>query len=292
MSLVNAEINIRDPFVVPVAEEKLYYLYGTRGAETWGDTKATGLDVYIGSDLENWDGPHVAFRPPIGFWSDRNFWAPEVHAYKGAYYMLASFKAEGVCRGTQILKAAHPKGPFIPHSEGPVTPSDWECLDGTLHVDEEGQPWMVFCHEWVQIKDGAMCALRLSADLTEAVGDPIDLFHASEGPWVVAAGRDKDSYVTDGPFLLMADDGALLMLWASFGTRGYAQGLARSATGRLPGPWEQLPEPLYAEDGGHGMVFPTFDNRLMLTLHKPNDREQERPIFIPVSMCGGRLTVD
>ena len=53
--------------------------------------------------------------------------------------MFASFKAAGVCRGTQILVADHPKGPFVPHSDGPVTPRDWECLDGTLYVDPGGK---------------------------------------------------------------------------------------------------------------------------------------------------------
>ena len=288
VSLTNADINIRDPFVVPVPAERRYYLYGTRGAETWGATKATGLDVYVGTDLENWDGPRLAFDPPAGFWSDRNFWAPEVHAYRGAYYMFATFKAEGVCRGTQILRADAPVGPFTPHSPRPVTPADRECLDGTLFVDDDGAPWMVFCHEWVQITDGAMCAMPLSDDLTSAAGDPVDLFHASDAPWARPMGKNKDAYVTDGPFLLRAD-GALLMLWASHGAAGYAQGVASSASGNVLGPWEQVAEPLYAEDGGHGMVFETFDGRLMLTLHKPNGREQERPVFVPLEIGGGTI---
>ena len=72
--------------------------------------------------------------------------------------MFVSFKNETECRGTQILKANSPFGPFELHSDGPVTPRDWECLDGTLWV-EDGTPYMIFCHEWAQIVDGEMCAL-------------------------------------------------------------------------------------------------------------------------------------
>src|SRR5690606_382002 len=125
-----------------------------------------------------------AFRPEPDFWSDTNYWAPEVHAYEGAYYMFATFKADGVCRGTQILRSIHPLGPFYVHSDGPVTPRDWECLDGTLHVDHDGKPWMIFCHEWVQIKDGTVCAIPLSQQLDCAIGDPIVLFSATEASWV------------------------------------------------------------------------------------------------------------
>ncbi len=107
--LTKADIQIRDPFVLPIEESGLYYLYGSTDKDIWKG-KATGFDVYRSKDLENWEGPFPAFRPPADFWSDTNYWAPEVHIYKGRYYMFATFKAEGVCRGTQILVADDPLG--------------------------------------------------------------------------------------------------------------------------------------------------------------------------------------
>ncbi len=97
-----------------------YYLYGTRGATCWGP--ADGFDVYVSRDLENWDGPFECFHNDGTFWADRNYWAPEVHEYHGKLYMLASFKREDLCRGTAILTADDPLGPFVPHSDGRVTP--------------------------------------------------------------------------------------------------------------------------------------------------------------------------
>lgn len=286
MMLKTTDIHIRDPFIVPIAAEQQYYLYGTTGAEAWTNS-ASGIDYYTSPDLQNWEGPFPAFRPPAGFWSDRNFWAPEVHFYHGAYYLFATFKAEGVCRGTQILKAASPQGPFVPISDGPVTPRDWECLDGTLFVDDDDQPWIVFCHEWVQVGDGEICALRLSDDLTSAVDQPRLLFHASEASWALELNsKGRKGYVTDGPFLYRLGSGELLMLWSSFGTGGYTVGVARSASGDITGPWEQLAEPLYAGDGGHCMVFRTFDEQLLLTYHRPNASPNERPYFLPVRENG------
>lgn len=60
------------------------------------------------------------------------------------------------------------RDPFVPLSDGPVTPADWECLDGTLYVAADGTPYLVFCHEWLQVKDGEMCAMPLTPDLTAA----------------------------------------------------------------------------------------------------------------------------
>lgn len=66
------------------------------------------------------------------------------------------------------------------------------------------------------------------------------------------------------------------MLWSSFGTDGYALGIARSRSGAIQGPWEHLPHPLFTSDGGPGMLVCTFNGQLVLTLHQPNQWPNER----------------
>jgi len=278
-----AEIHIRDPFVLPYDNE--YYLYGTRGATAWG--MATGFDVYISNDLENWVGPIEIFKASEDFWADRNFWAPEVHFYKGKFYMFASFKSETKCRGTQILVSSSPKGPFTLHSDGPVTSSDWECLDGTLYVDKNDVPYIVFCHEWVQIKIGTMCAMKLAIDLSKSVGEPIVLFSAADPAW---ANREKPTLVTDGPFMYRTRNDELLMIWSSF-TDEYVQAVSRSDNGEITGKWSHDNELLFSKDGGHGMIFETFEGNLMLSLHQPNNNPDERPKFFDIFENRGHLNI-
>lgn len=175
--------------------------------------------------------------------------------------LFGTFSPEGEGnRGTAILVSDRPEGPFVPHSQVPVTPPDWMALDGTLFIDEEEHPWMVFCHEWVQIVDGAICAIRLSEDLSRAEGSPVTLFHASEAPWIKdAVFGDNKGLITDGPWLHRNKDGSLLMLWSSFGgNRQYTTGSARSASGKITGPWVVSPAILYGQDGGHAMLFKTL----------------------------------
>lgn len=276
-----SEIHLRDPFVLPDPATRSYYLYGTEGASAWkGNPKA--FFVYRSSDLERWEGPHTCFRAPEGFWPDRNYWAPEVHRWRGRFYLFASFHSESVGRGTQSLVAGHPEGPFTPLGNGPLTPREWECLDGTLFVDDGGVPWMVFCHEWVQVADGEIWAVRLNRELDGAADAPVRLFSASEAPWAMPI-RGGNNWVTDGPFLYRLRSGGLLMLWSSFGRGGYTLGIARSESGGILGPWRQEPQPLYERDGGHGMLFRSFTGELLLAIHTPNDHPRERPIFVPVS---------
>ncbi len=286
-----SDIHIRDPFVLPVPAEKQYYLYGTVGPETWTKS-ATGINHYTSPDLQNWEGPFRTFVPPIDFWADRNFWAPEVHVNHGRYYLFASFKAEEVCRGTQILSADRPQGPFLPMSARPMTPLDWECLDGTFFVDANDQPWIIFCREWVQVGDGEIHAVRLSADLKAGIGQPHLLFRASEAPWVQEINsKGRKGYVTDGPSLYRLANGVLVMLWSSFSAGGYSIGVARSASGDILGPWQQDPEPLYAGDGGHCMIFRSFDGQLWLTFHQPNHSPAERPQFVALRDNGRSVEI-
>ena len=150
------EIYIRDPFVLADPNSKMYYLYGTTPSY-----EGQGFYCFKSQDLVDWSGPIKVFTPPSDFWGTKDFWAPEVHMYRGEYYMFATFKGDNTCRGTQILHATSPEGPFNVHSDI-ITPSDWECLDGTFYVNETGSPYMIFCHEWLQINDGTICALELS----------------------------------------------------------------------------------------------------------------------------------
>lgn len=278
-------IHIRDPFILPVAAEKRYYLFGTHASHT------KDFPVYWSSDLKTWEGPVIAFEKHQGFWADRDFWAPEVHPYQGRYFMFASFNAEKAHRGTQVLVADSPQGPYHAHGDAPATPRDWDCLDGTFFVDDGGQPWIVFCHEWTQIHDGEVCMQKLSPDLVRPIGEPLTLFKASSAPWMDAKtfGPNK-GLVTDGPFLHRMADGTLLMLWSSFSKQGYIQSYARSESGRLAGPWQQRPTPWFNEDAGHGMLFRRFDGGLMLVMHRPNGGGRERACLFSVEERGQDLT--
>lgn len=283
-----SDIRLRDPFILPVAENEKYYMYGTG----WNLGSGPGFMVYRSGDLITWHGPTAAFRRPEGFWPDRDYWAPEVHQYKGRYYLFGSFKADGKCRSTQVLVSDTPNGPFAPLTDEPITPHDWECLDGTLYVDEAGDPWMVFCHEWVQVADGEMCAMRLSPDLKRAVGEPVQLFTASQPKWAREIGPgNRRGYVTDGPFLYRNSKGTLLMLWSSFGEGGYKTAVARSNSGEITGPWVHEDKPIFENDGGHPMLFRTFEGQLVMAIHQPNGGRKERPRLFFVTENGDSLAI-
>ncbi|MBD2869973.1 glycoside hydrolase family 43 protein [Paenibacillus arenilitoris] len=303
-----ADIPAHDPFVAADAASGTYYLY------TAASPRLTGLDrygvlAYKSRDLANWEGPLVVFRVPDGVWANprHGAWAPEVHAYRGRYYLFVTLHnndrpLEGEAhggyklhwRGTAIAVSDSLEGPFeLIRPDEPVAPARLMTLDGTLHIDEEGSPWMVYCHEWVQTADGTIEAVRLKEDLSGSASEPIHLFNGSEAPWDNGehpAGSAGSMYVTDGCQLYRTGGGSLIMLWSSYDKGSYVQTIARSVSGSLQGPWEQL-EPLVRGDSGHGMLFRTFEGNWMLILHSPFRMPDSRCRLFDVTDTGDSFIV-
>ena len=78
-----------------------------------------------------------------------------------------------------MLVADSPLGPFKPFRNRSTLPTDVMTPDGTLWV-EDGVPYMVYAHEWVQITDGRVEMIRLKDDLSETVGEPARLFELED----------------------------------------------------------------------------------------------------------------
>ena len=277
------DIRIRDPYVFTDVPRDRYLLVSSvyakpkEPSDPWGNT-GKGVMAYLSKDLVHFTRPQqiLTLDPALGCTA---VWAPEMHVWRGKWYLFATLTfpagawpikpmlAPGTRpgpinpRGTWVFVSDKPMGPYRPVRNGSVTPKEWMCLDGTFY-EENGKPYMVFCHEWCQTGDGRMMVAELTEDLSSFVGEPKELFRAS------SAG--KGFHVTDGPFLYRsAKSGKLFMPWSNMGTGGYTVYLKESESGSVLGPWRDAGK-LFSKDGGHGMLFRKLDGSLAFTLHQPN----------------------
>lgn len=274
--------SLRDPFVIE--NDGTYYMYGTG----WYYYKNTS-----GKLSGEWSGPYGCVTKPKTAAGD--FWAPEVYRYGDAYYMFTTYRSSVTGhRGCSVFRSDSPDGPFTEISDGHVTPSDWDSIDGSLYIDPSGDPWMVFVHEWTSLSNGIgrMCAARLSKDLKKLISEPVELFAAKDAKWA-------QNGVTDGCFVHTVSDGSVLMIWSNWDKYGYCVGIATSD--RIDGAYKQLTRRLYSKgiagvfDGGHGMFFTDTDGRMYMVLHSPNSSTGGRngmPIMIPVREAFGTVVWD
>jgi hypothetical protein len=293
-------IYLSDPFIYADKTSHTYYMYGSGGRGT--------VMARASKDLQNWSEPFLVYKFPAEHWAgDRApSWAAEVHKYKGKYYLITTSHNRQIIgvnirgdsvphRASQIYIAGSPKGPFRDFTNNrPHTPAEWPSLDGTLWI-EGGVPYLVFCHEWTQIMNGTVEAVRLPKDLSVPKESPFTLFRGSDAPYITDSSPDpRKSYVTDGCFLFRTQTGRLGMIWSSWKGKDYVLMAAYSQSGKIKGPWVQDKELLFENNGGHGMLFRTFEGKLMLSMHyvDPKDAKPGRqPMFIEVDDSGDRLSI-
>lgn len=277
-------IRLSDPFILADKKTSTYYMTGTGGL------------LWKSKDLIKWTGPFRVTQTDSTSWMGPNpmIWAAELHEYNGRYYYFATFTNRKVFidtvngtpierRACHVLVSDRPDGPYVPMKDPEYLPADQPTLDATLWI-EDGKPYMLFCHEWLQNNNGTVEQIALKPDLSGSLGDRKVLFRASDSPWSREKnkdGKDIPNKVTDGPWVFRTQTGKLGMLWTSWVYGDYTQGVAYSASGKLSGPWIHEANPFTPSNYGHGMMFRTFDGTLLHLLHSHAVGEGGRYIRIP-----------
>jgi beta-xylosidase len=290
-------IRLSDPFILADKNTSMYYMTGT-GGKLWKS-----------KDLKKWTGTFQVTKTNPESWMGKNpaIWAAELHYYKGKYYYFATFTNPQVkidtVRGNEIeRRACHvlvsdkADGPYVPMRDSVYLPANKPTLDGTLWVDKDGKPYMVYCYEWLQNWDGTIEKIELKPDLSGSIGKGKLLFRASESPWSREKqdGKIVPNKVTDGPYLFYTGTGRLGMIWTSWIYDVYTQGVAYSQSGTLDGPWIQEKDPITPPNYGHGMFFQTLEGRWLMAIHSHknvNGRYLRIPYLFEVDFSGDKLIV-
>lgn len=288
------DIRIRDPYILPY--NGMYYMYGT--SANWVDEDVSY--VYRSSDLKNWEGPTEVFRLFPDTWAKGELWAPEVHMYKGKFYMLLSILGKHGMRGTQVLVCDTPDGTFIPICDKPATPFERSCIDGTLYI-ENGTPYMVYSADWPDNYNeetgcyvGEIWAVELTDDLSEQASEPFRLFKSTDSPASAIApitheylGKTVTRYGSDAPFVTKLSNGNILLTWSPIPDDNYIVAAAISENG-IRGEWHHV-DNIYENNGGHAMFFEDFDGSMKMCIHYPEREPDERALVLPVSEENGVL---
>ncbi len=291
-------IVLSDPFILADPKTNMYYMTGTRGM------------LWKSKDLKLWDGPYKVTKINPDSWMGPNpmIWAAEIHSFKNKYYYFATFTNRAVNidtvkgnaierRACHVLVSDKPDGPYEPMKDSTYLPADMPTLDGTLWIDKNQKPYMVYCYEWLQNWNGTIEKIELKPDLTGTIGTGEVLFRASDSPWSREKdknGKDQPNKVTDGPYLFQTKTGRLGMIWTSWIYDVYTQGVAYSESGSLDGPWIHEKDPITQPNNGHGMLFHTLNGKLVMSLHSHksvNGRYHRIPRLLEVDLSGDKLIV-
>lgn len=270
----NDEIPIRDAYVLTYDGQ--YYLFGTTGNEAFSGSQS-GFQVYVGTDLETWEGPYTAFANDGTSWANQRYWACEVYEIDGSFYMFGGWSHPSVEQRLCVLKADNPLGPYriLNADLGPGNDPTLYEKDGTyylLYNDPDGMR--------TEHYRGGMYCMQLTDDLSRPASAREWIFNTyEEGNTLSIVGDMPEGWET-----YTTPTGRLIIMWSAHAANGnwYASSLAYFDDG-LDGEIKFSNEFFTPFNMGHNNFFYTLDGeQLMMSTHYPNNNNPH-PAFLPVN---------
>ncbi|RAI94781.1 glycoside hydrolase family 43 protein [Algoriphagus yeomjeoni] len=250
--------------------EGTYYLYGTSGND-----KNMGFEVYVSKNLKSWkrsdknDGYALKKGESYG---DIGFWAPQVFAYEGKFYMAYTANEH-----IAIATSDSPLGPFTQKEkkdlEAPV-----KQIDPYIFIDDDGKKYMYH----VRLTEGnRLFVAEMEDDFSGIKAETLTYcFHAEE-PWENT--QNVDWTISEGPAIIK-HEGLYYFIYSAndFRNPDYAVGYAVSESPM--GPWTKSPSnPIFDKTdagingSGHGDYFVDAKGKLRYVLHTHNSDEKVSP---------------
>ncbi len=249
-----------DPSVIRVGED--FYATATTGG--W----SPHFPILHSKDLVNWKitGAVFAEKPA---WAKGDFWAPEIVADKGRFFVYYTARRDDG-RGKKgtlcvaVATAEKPDGVWRDH--GPLVCQEMGSIDAAFTRDENGKPFLIWKEDGNdRQKPTWLYAQSLDESGTKLLGKPAKLFR-NEAAW--------ENHVVEGAYVVHRN-GWFYLFYSGNACCGrscdYALGVARSKT--LLGKWEKNPaNPILAANEtwqcpGHGSLVTTSDGRDFLLYH-------------------------
>jgi GH43 family beta-xylosidase len=284
-----------DPFVL--RWDGAYYAYGTC-EET---TAARGAFLVLRStDLVQWKPLGMALEPAPDA-APSAYWAPEVAAHDGKFYLYYSSAPKGrdELHRLRVAMADHPAGPFV--DRGALLPeSEGFCIDANPFRDpRDGKWYLFFAKDFFEERTGTgLAVVPLTADMTRAAAPSREVLRAN-ADWQIYE-RDRWHYdrrwsawhTVEGP-CVVAHAGRYFCFYSggNWQTPDYGVGYAEAE--HPLGPWRHSPEfapvVLRQRDGevlgpGHNSYTVATDERTELLVYHAWD-----PARTARRMCIDRL---
>lgn len=253
--------NIGDPFIL--SDGDVYHMYAT-GAQV-------GFFHWISPDLQTFERDKAMKKSS---WVFGDYWAPEVYPWHGRYAMLYTgrWKQNHSLR-IGIAFSDSPEGPFEDPLKAPLFDFGYAAIDGTLTVDDEGVPYLIYSRDCSENRvDGRheshLYGVRLSDDLMSVVGEPV-LLTTPEDAWEIISG---DYRWNEGPAVLRHDGRYYLFYSANyFASADYSVGVAvadaplgpyvKQANNPILAPVKNEAGDILVSGPGHNAFFTVGDER-------------------------------
>lgn len=246
----------------------IYYLYGTNDGNS-----GAGFVLYSSKDkMKSWSlmGPALSKGDAFG---DRGFWAPQVWAYQGKFYMAYTANEK-----IAIAESDTPYGPFKQKDKRPLV-ADQGQIDPFVFIDTDGKKYMYY----VRLDGGnKICVAEMTDDFSALKKNTEKLCITAEaGTWEHV--NPASATIAEGPTVMKRAGKYYLFYSANdFRNKDYAVGYAVSSS--VYGPWiKHSGNPIIHQSltenagSGHGDILKEKNGSLLYVFHTHNQPNKVGP---------------
>lgn len=263
-NIVENPVYFGDPFIL--LHKGTYYAYGT--------ANPNGIEVYTSDDLLTWKQPKEKLALKKGdVWGEKWFWAPEVHYYKGKFYMFYSAE-EHIC----VATADHPLGPFTQEVKEPMIANE-KCIDNSLFV-ENGKPYMIYD----RFNDG------LNIWIAELEPNLLKIIPGTEKPCIHVSQKWEEVWprVNEGAFIIKHKK-KFYMTYSGNSYESPFYGIGFAVADQLIGPWTKYEKnPIFQKPSGlvgvgHSAMFKDKKGDWRIVFHAHHSETKIHPRIMHIS---------
>jgi Beta-xylosidase len=130
----------------PMVHDGVLYLYTTHDEDQLINDFYTMFDwrCYSTTDMVNWTDHGKIFSLDDIEWADDRAWAPQCIARNGRFYLYCPVHKKNGGMAIAVGVSDSPTGPFKDLGYPLVDEGDWNDIDPTVFIDDDGQAYLYF----------------------------------------------------------------------------------------------------------------------------------------------------
>ncbi len=212
----------------PLVYNDTVYLYTGRDKDNSDFYYMPDWHCYSSTDMQNWtDHGTILSWDSFSWGKEDSAWAAQCIERNGKFYYYVTLENNtGGGRAIGVAVADSPTGPFKDAIGKPLVGPNWDYIDPTVFIDDDGQAYLMFGNPTCYY-------IKLNEDMISYSGkvEKFDMTTQAFG-----SSTERDTSYGEGPWLYKRND-LYYLLYASFYGSDQSESLSYSTSSSATGPW-------------------------------------------------------
>ena len=208
----------------PMIYKDTLYVYTGHDADGASYFEMPDWQLYSTTDMQNWENHGTVLSATDFAWADAgSAWASQCVERNGKFYYYVTVTNSGG-RNIAVAVADNPAGPFKDALGKPLAGPNWDYIDPTVFIDDDGQAYLFWGNP-------ALYYVKLNEDMISYNGKVTKTDMTQDAFGVGAEGR---SLYTEGPWFYKRGD----LYYMVYAASGIPETIAYSTSTNPTGPWK------------------------------------------------------